>query len=447
MKNLGKPSFMYLLAKIHKTPLKTRGIISSSGSLCHGIATWLDVQLKKIIKYLPYVATSSATIVQDLTSRTWDPSTRLFTMDAVSMYTNIHLGHALPEILDFLEHSPLGKQIMDSEDIHLGQLEYTLDLVMKNNIFQFGDTFWLQTAGTAMGTPPAPNYATLYFAIHEYKTIDLFPEINFYRRYIDDGLGAWLKEPTNSEGQDTARWLAFQDAINGYGSLHEFFINDTRYHPLRWTFEDRSKTAIFLDLTIVLVNNRIETTIYEKKLNLYLYLSPHSCHPPGVLKGLIFGFAFRAKSLCTKPCDRMPFLRKCFYRLIARGYDSKKIKPIFLEAINRVLTPSSAVTTHQRHRKQTSTRDPLFFHLKFNPFDPRASAYQKIFQDTIVDPPGKPHISTIDTGNLFKGKPDFDRLITCFHGQRKLGSILAPRKHRFGANFSVSEFIKSHPLN
>ena len=118
-----------------------------------------------------------------------------------------------------------------------------------------------------------------------------------------------------------------------------------------------------------------------------------------------------------------------------------------MKAINRVLTPSSAATTHQRHRKQTSTRDPLFFHLKFNPFDPRASAYQKIFQDTIVDPPGKPHISTIDTGNLFKGKPDFDRLITCFHGQRKLGSILAPRKHRFGANFSVSEFIKSHPLN
>ena len=46
-------------------------------------------------------------------------------------------------------------------------------------------------------------------------------------------------------------------------------------------------------------------------------------------------------------------------------------------------------------------------------------------------------------------KVDFDRLITsCFHGQQKLGSILAPRKHWFCPNFSVSDFIAwSHQLN
>ena len=35
-------SYMYLLPKIHKKPLKTRAIISYSGSICQGLALWVD---------------------------------------------------------------------------------------------------------------------------------------------------------------------------------------------------------------------------------------------------------------------------------------------------------------------------------------------------------------------------------------------------------------------
>ena len=185
-------SFLYINPKIHKTPLKTRPIISYCGSLCEGLAQWTDLQLKKIIRHLPYVATSSTQVKEQLTGNYTVPeTTRLFTLDAVSMYTNIHAGHALPEIADFLYHTEMGQNIKKEEEINVAALIFALETIMENNIFMFGDTYWIQTAGTAMGTPPAPPYATLYFAIHEIKTIKKYPEIGYYSRYIDDGLGTW----------------------------------------------------------------------------------------------------------------------------------------------------------------------------------------------------------------------------------------------------------------
>jgi len=49
---------------------------------------------------------------------------------------------------------------------------YALELIMKHNVFQFSDTFWHQKQGTAMGTPPACMWATLFFAEHEQHLCD-----------------------------------------------------------------------------------------------------------------------------------------------------------------------------------------------------------------------------------------------------------------------------------
>ena len=306
-------SFMYLTAKIHKTPLKTRAIISYSGSLCQGFALWIDSILKRIVQNLPYVATSSAQVVRNLTSRKWDANSLLFTHDAVSMYTNIHLGHALPVITKFLFENDIGIAIAKSQKINVAALVYALEVVMNNNIFRFGDTFWLQTAGTAMGTPPACRWATLYLAIWELEVIPQFPELKstFYQRYIDDGLALWT--PCSSPIDNENRFLLFKNTINDFGRDHTFFRSNEFHKPLQWEFSKRAKSVIFLDLTISLdKSGTIHTTIYEKKLNLYLYLPPHSCHSPGVLKGLIFGIVYRAKALCTIIADQTPFIKKSY---------------------------------------------------------------------------------------------------------------------------------------
>ena len=44
-----------------------------------------------------------------------------------------------------------------------------------------------------MGAPPAPSYATIYFAIHKLKIVPKYQSLPVYKRYIDDALGRWRR--------------------------------------------------------------------------------------------------------------------------------------------------------------------------------------------------------------------------------------------------------------
>ena len=110
------------------------------------------------------------------------------------MYTNIktvpELHHIRHFALDNKEHLTVPPAVLMD----------TLHLLMTNSVFQFGDTYWLQKVGTAMGVPPALPWATIFFGIHEGTVFDQFRDIlQLYRRFIDDVLGIWLVDPNPSK--------------------------------------------------------------------------------------------------------------------------------------------------------------------------------------------------------------------------------------------------------
>jgi hypothetical protein len=426
------PKF-YLTAKVHKKPWKTRPIVSISGSLLHGLGRWVDKYLKLYSTKIPSYISSSFMLKDELLQLpALPPNARLFTCDAVSMYTNISTSHALQEIR---RHLLILKRNLTTR-VDKAMIK-GLSLVMTNNIFVFGDTHWKQIDGTAMGVSPSCSYATLYFARHEKWLRDKYPEITYLKRYIDDIFAIWV--PTD-DTNDQQRWTSFQHDINLFGKL-------------RWEFTERATTTIFLDLTISITNQGyFHTTLYEKPENLYLYLPASSNHPPGVLKGLVFGMIYRTLRLSSDTRQHQNDINNLLLRLLARGYDQKLLIKLINKAYNDIQRKFSSPQRQEVHetppRRQIIDdldRDDraVFFHLDYHPQDPPASFIQNAFYDQIYFQHGLPDLPDL-TRPFTNDKIGINRLIVCYHRFPNLGNMLSPRVLKAETGPLVSTYLSGN---
>ena len=163
------------------------------------------------------------------------------------MYTNIPTHTALNLIGKYLTQY----QRKLNGDYPHDTVRAGLCLIMTLNICTFGDLTFKQLNGTAMGMPPAPPYATIYYGIHEEKFLPHHSQcIIYYRRFIDDVIGIWC---LNKNTQlDALEWNAFKNTMNAFPGL-------------TWEFSEPSKTIKFMDMTITInKSNKIDTALFEK---------------------------------------------------------------------------------------------------------------------------------------------------------------------------------------
>ena len=154
--------------------------------------------------------------------------------------------------------------------------------------------------------PPAPPWATICFGIHEEAVIAQFGDmLQLYHSFINNFLGIWLVD--TDPAKDHRKWTAFR-------SLMQY------YYDLEWIFKERSKTVNSMDMTISIHKDRIVTSLYDKVMNLYLYILPHSAHPPGVLTGLVSGNIFCVHSLCSDKDDINRSMKEFYEKLLVRSY-------------------------------------------------------------------------------------------------------------------------------
>jgi len=128
--------------------------------------------------------------------------------------------------------------------------------------------YWHQLSGTAMGTPPACMYATLYLMEHEAEPCECVKEyLLHWSWYIDDGFGIW-------------NWTSIPDCHRAFHA----FCQALNYGKLTWEIEKPTCSVNFLDLTLSMQDGKIDFTLYKKSLNLYLYIPLASTHPQVFLK-------------------------------------------------------------------------------------------------------------------------------------------------------------------
>lgn len=403
-------AYFYLLYKLHKTPLKTRPVSSTCGSIAEAIGKFVDKLLRPIAQTQRSFFRDSFVLKKRLDEVLLPPNALLFTMDATSMYSNIDSDAALAVLSEYLRRPNIMKQF----DYNVDCLIEAIGIVLRSNILKFGDIFAVQKKGVAMGICPAPSIAIIFYAVHEeYLMMKWGTSIPFYLRFIDDVFGVWLANPNYII--DDRSWKEFQKDVN-------------KFHGLPWEFIPRTSSVTFMDLSITINGDRLSTDLYEKPMALYLYIPPRSSHPPGGINGLITGQMLRIFALCSDKerikTHALNFLR----RLIARGYTRQELLPMFESAAKNArnyLQRTEEQKTQLKRNRTESNRRCIRLHRYYNPADPPTSALQRLFKECIFAPPGRTPLNELE--NFDGSKIPIDKLMICNHRHMNLGNYLSYR--------------------
>ena len=307
-----KPAYVYFLIKIHKNPVTGRPICSSVRTPLYHASKYVDRILQPVMRAAASYIPNSATLAARLNVTRFPPDCVFGTADITNLYPSIPTEAGLRAL-----EIALRKAGFSSSDISL--ILDLAHLILTHNVMSFGNTIWLQLQGTAMGSPMAVTYASIYLTILE---LEIFAECQkslsfrlplLYYRFIDD--------------------LFYLSSIAA--DVRLFFTTFDGYHPtVRLTWDVNDHNGVFLDSESFkgpefTHTGLLDIRIYQKPINSYLYIPPTSFHQRSMFSSFISAELRRFRILCSRNADFLPALASFYSRLLARGYDAEFLYPLF----------------------------------------------------------------------------------------------------------------------
>ena len=157
-----QPARIYGLAKVHKTTIPLRPVLSMPGTSYYKIG----LQVAEWLSVVPECRINSSTksIVDMLKNVELDEDTEMVSFDVSSLYTNVPVMEAIDISTDLLFEGDHDPPPFDRETFK------TLAQISSCNVLMLTHHgFYKQVDGLAMGSPPAPHLANGWMSKHDGK--------------------------------------------------------------------------------------------------------------------------------------------------------------------------------------------------------------------------------------------------------------------------------------
>ena len=330
---------LYGLPKDHKPGVPLRPIVSACGDPLDKISQLVEKILSQLLQFIPAHLRSTDDYLRRLSDaypeHMLPAGSIAFSIDVTNLYGNIPYQEAIESARKLLD---LHQEQINMFGLSISDVVHLLNHCLSNNYLRFGDKYFRQTTGIAMGSRVAPPLAIIFMDSIERAFNDnasLKPDI--YMWYIDDIFGIWTHGPA---------------------SLHEYLNHVNNEHPsIKFTIEstEDAQSIPFLDTRIKIEpSGKYTTELYIKPMSAGIILHADSAQPWKTKRAVLHSQIRRAIRLSSddNACQRsIKTIKELFQN---NGYNAKTIN----QAIDQCM---KTARTRSRRQKTSVARLVLPF--------------------------------------------------------------------------------------
>jgi hypothetical protein len=270
------PEF-HAIPKVHKAQWKLRPIVPSHSWATRKASEICDFVLRALHRqHMPWIVDSTREVIRQVESHTIlrTDNVWIVTGDVESFYTNVDVQATVDGI------RRVQSVLTKDGGVDPNCAADLADVVMGHNCFGFGEEYFHQTQGVAMGTACAPAFANVNLGLREYEVDEIFDVdvgrdrgLALYNRYIDDIL--LIFQGTRADLQ------SFLDQLS------------SKFEPFRidWQVHSTREPVSFLDIEFFFEQGLrpmgLQTRVFRKRMNKHQYIPWSSAHPLSVKRAFV----------------------------------------------------------------------------------------------------------------------------------------------------------------